>query len=449
MHRILRKFIPIFFVVLVIAAAGWWYLGREQAAVENDSLLTASGTIEATQVILAPEIGGQVIEVLAQEGDKVRAGQQLISFADQILLAQWSQAEAAMKLASANYDLVAAGPTTEARQVGIASAELELINAQQALDALYDNADLARAYAQQAIANADLAVEKTRRRVDYLQGTADNTDIDIAKANVALAEKNLERAEDAYEPYANKPESNLRRAQLLSQKAAAQQQYDAAVRKLNALEGTGDEIDIAVAEGDLLVAQAMLEDANRQYEQVKDGPDPDALTLAEAQLALAQAHLAAAKAEPSPEQLAVAQAQVDSAESALDIIAAQLDKLVLHAPMGGIVLSRSVEPGEVVLPGASLMTIAHLEDLTITVYIPEDRYGAIHLGQEAVVTADSFPGEKFTGTVVYIADEAEFTPRNVQTAEGRRTTVFAVRLAVEDPTGDLKPGMPADVVFKE
>jgi len=71
------------------------------------------------------------------------------------------------------------------------------------------------------------------------------------------------------------------------------------------------------------------------------------------------------------------------------------------------------------------------------------------LNQRATVTVDSFPGQEFEARVVYIADEAEFTPRNVQTAEGRRSTVFAVRLSIADPTGLLKPGMPADVVFEE
>jgi multidrug resistance efflux pump len=96
-----------------------------------------------------------------------------------------------------------------------------------------------------------------------------------------------------------------------------------------------------------------------------------------------------------------------------------------------------------------LITLARLEDLTITVYIAEDRYGTISIGQTARVEVDSFPGEVFEARVIRIADEAEFTPRNVQTEEGRRNTVFALELAVENPEGKLKPGMPADVDFGE
>ncbi len=93
------------------------------------------------------------------------------------------------------------------------------------------------------------------------------------------------------------------------------------------------------------------------------------------------------------------------------------------------------------------MTIGDLDQLKITVYVPEDRYGEIQLGDQAQVTVDSFPGEAFDAIVVRIADRAEFTPRNVQTEEDRRTTVYAVELMVETPGGKLKPGMPADVIF--
>jgi HlyD family secretion protein len=108
---------------------------------------------------------------------------------------------------------------------------------------------------------------------------------------------------------------------------------------------------------------------------------------------------------------------------------------------------RAIEPGEVVMPGASLLTVGDVTNLYITVYVAESRYGEVKLGQTAQVKVDSFPGETFTGGVTHIADQAEFTPRNVQTAEGRATTVFAVRIDVTNVDGKLKPGMPADVVF--
>ena len=93
------------------------------------------------------------------------------------------------------------------------------------------------------------------------------------------------------------------------------------------------------------------------------------------------------------------------------------------------------------------MTLGQIDKLSITVYIPEDKYGQINLGDRATLSVDSFPDETFEATVTRIADQAEYTPRNVQTKEDRQTTVYAVELSVSDPEGKLKPGMPTDVVF--
>ena len=121
--------------------------------------------------------------------------------------------------------------------------------------------------------------------------------------------------------------------------------------------------------------------------------------------------------------------------------------MVVYALTPGVVLSRGVEPGEVVQAGAPVMTVGQLGNLTITVYVPEDRDGEVKLGVPARVTVESFPGKVFTATVTYISDKAEVTPRNVQTVEGRQSTVYAVKLTIANTDQELKPGMPADVVL--
>ena len=138
------------------------------------------------------------------------------------------------------------------------------------------------------------------------------------------------------------------------------------------------------------------------------------------------------------------------AESNLALLDTQMTKLTVSAPADGVVLTRNVEPGEFVQPGATAFTMADLGNITITVYVPEDRLHEIKLGQEATVTIDSATGTRpeFGAVVVHIADQAEFTPRNVQTVGGRSSTVFAVKLKVSNNNGVLKIGMPADVVFK-
>jgi len=119
----------------------------------------------------------------------------------------------------------------------------------------------------------------------------------------------------------------------------------------------------------------------------------------------------------------------------LDLIEVQKGKLSVHSPIEDVVLGQNIEPGEVVQMGAPVMNVASLARLLITVYLPEDEYGQISLGQAAEVTVDSFPGRLFQAIVTHIADQAEFTPRNVQTAEGRRNTVFAVELSIDNPEG--------------
>jgi multidrug resistance efflux pump len=119
----------------------------------------------------------------------------------------------------------------------------------------------------------------------------------------------------------------------------------------------------------------------------------------------------------------------------------------LSSPINGVVLDRSIEVGEVAAPGSELIVLADLNTLTVTVYLPESRYGLVKLGQTYPVHVDSFPGETFKGHVSHIANQAEFTPRNVQTVDGRGTTVFAITLDLDPAGGRLKPGMPADVTF--
>ena len=119
----------------------------------------------------------------------------------------------------------------------------------------------------------------------------------------------------------------------------------------------------------------------------------------------------------------------------------------IRSSLDGVVLQRLFEPGELATPGATLVVVGNLYTLSLTVYVPEDRYGQITLSHTYPVTVDSFPGRVFDGKVTHIADQAEFTPRNVQTVEGRKNTVFAIKLTLDNPDLALKPGMPADVNF--
>jgi HlyD family secretion protein len=448
MHPNPRRILPIVILLAVLAAAAYWYFELRPAQ-GSDGALTASGTIEAAQVQISAEASGKIAEVLASEGERVQVGQELVRLDQSLFLAQLEQAHAALAQARANYDLVSAGVPMEQRQAAIAAAELERTSAQQTLQTLYDTADLARAQAEQAVALADKARDQAQDRLDSVLGEADPEDIERAQSQVTIATDKLEKAREDYNKKSKYLKKNLYRAIMQIKVSDAKTAYDAAVTRLNNLLGHANNIEVTLAQSDLKLAEAILANAQRELDKVKDGPDPDALALAQARLTSAESRLASAEAGPSAEQLSLAQAQVNSARKAVETLKIQLEKLVILSPTNGLVLSSSAEPGEFVTPGATLLVLGREDDKTITVYIPEDRYGLLSIGQQATVSVDSFPGTTFDATVVNIADQAEFTPRNVQTEAGRKNTVFAIKLQVDDPDGRLKAGMPADVTFKD
>jgi len=204
----------------------------------------------------------------------------------------------------------------------------------------------------------------------------------------------------------------------------------------------GDE----VAAGDVVVRlDTALLDAQRAQAQlaVDVAKDAVAATAAQARTGAGSTNAPVASTTGSTARQAAA------AEAALAILDVQLDKLTLRAPITGVVLARAIQPGEVALPGAPLLVIGRTDDLTITVYVAEDRYGRIDLGEKAELRVDAFPTQTFDARVVHIDETAQFTPRNVQTAAGRRSTVYGVRLRVDNKRDRLKPGMPADVTFDE
>ena len=408
----IRRVLPVALLV-VLVAAGLIYLAAVSGG--GNGPMSASGTVEAVQVGVASEVSGRVLEVLVEEGQTIAAGDPLLRLDSRLLEAQRERS-------------VAGG------QAAVAAAELELIAAQQSFDAVHENAALAAAQAELALATARKALDDAERLNTYQQkgNRATHETLDAAEAAVTLAEDALDRAQAAYDRVGSLPADNPQRAAARSALEAARKQRDAAKASLNWYRGEPSDIDQAILDAKVSLTQAQLDDAQRRMEDLKAGPDPDLLAQAEARLVLAKAQRTAARA----------QAKVDA-----ETIDLQIDKLLVRAPMGGVVLARSIEPGEVLLAGAQALSIGQLDHLTITVFLPEDRYGQVNLGDHVQVAADAFPDETFDAVVTRIADQAEFTPRNVQTQEGRRTTVFSLELAVSDPAGKLKPGMPADVTF--
>jgi multidrug efflux pump subunit AcrA (membrane-fusion protein) len=448
MEVVMKKY-SLFIGIMVLVLS---LVGCDTVLPTGEDGLVASGVVEAVEVDVAAELGGVVLSVNFAEGDGVTAGQVLVKLDSSLLEAQLEQSLAALATAEANYALVEASAALQEKQqaAAIAGAQLELTAAQQALDELYETAAMQAAQAQLTLATArdQLDDAEYRWRVQQEGYRASGDTINAAEANLILADKEVEKAQKEFNRYSGRDDDDPLRALALSNLSAARQHKDAILRQLNWYTGGPDDLEQAILDADVAFAEASVWEAERDWNTLQLGPDPDDVALLEERVATAEAQLNAAQAvQPTQEQLGVAQAQIDTAQANVSILEVQLAKSTISAPLDGVVLSRNLEPGETIAPGSTLLVIGQLDSLTITVFVPEDRYGQIQLAQIAEVTVDSFPGQVFEATVTRIADQAEFTPRNVQTEEGRRTTVFAVDLQVSDPNGQLKPGMPADVSF--
>ena len=148
------------------------------------------------------------------------------------------------------------------------------------------------------------------------------------------------------------------------------------------------------------------------------------------------------------EELAVDRANLRQARQSLDLSRIRLSYTVLRAPFDGVILVRQAELGEVVVPGTPIITLADMVHIWLRVYVPETDLSRVHWGQDVVVRTDSYPGKDYHGRISFISSQAEFTPKSVQTEKERVTLVYRVKIDIDNPNYELKPGMPADAYIK-
>jgi HlyD family secretion protein len=144
------------------------------------------------------------------------------------------------------------------------------------------------------------------------------------------------------------------------------------------------------------------------------------------------------------EDIEIARANLNQANANLGLSRVNLDYTVLHAPSAGVITVRQAELGEVVAPGSPVVTLADLDHIWLRAYIAETDLGSIHWGQQATVTTDTYPGKQYHGRISFISSSAEFTPKSVQTYKERVTLVYRIKIDIDNPNHELKPGMPAD-----
>ncbi len=373
-----RLIIPI--AVVAIGAGVWFLWPRSNSPAGS---IQASGTIEATQVGVAPKIAGRVIKIAVREGQQVETGQ---------LVAELDAAEV----------------EAQARQ------------AQAAVDAARTRPAQADASVTLARASVDAQLVQARAQIESALAV-----LEANKANVAAAEANLQ----AIETNLARTESDLARLEVLYRDGAV----------------SAEQIDTARAAAKATRAQRDAARAQRDAAQIQLGAAGAGVAQARAALAVAEANRQTIGIR---QQDAVAsRAQLAQAQALLQQVEILRSYTVLKAPMAGVVVAKNVEVGDLVGVGAPVVTVADLSQVYLRVFVSERDLARVKLGQLVDVRVDGFPGRTFRGTVDQINSTAEFTPRNVQTKEERVKLIFGVKVALPNPEGVLKPGLPADAVI--
>lgn len=398
-----------------------WAGGQPAASGQPEQpALRASGSIEGDEVAIVSEFAGRIVSITAGEGDEVQAGQALVALDPAQIEAQLAQAKAAVAAAEANLANVQAG--THPAQILAAQAAVQHAQAQRdAAQQAWDDA--------QALLNNPQDIDA---QIAQAQASVNVAEIQIEQAQAQIKAAEVQR--DRYQAQGSLEEKGLYRVYAYQVEAA-----EAALQAARANKTGADQT--------LAALQALRHNPLVLVGQVHLAEQQT--ILAETAVKVAEAKLAELEAGPAAEDIRLAETQIAKAQAAVSGLEVQLDKRTLRTPIDGIVTSQAAQAGEAAIAGTTLLTVADLDQLRLTVYIPENELGRVYLGQKVWVEVDSFPGESFAGTVAYISQEAEFTPKNVQTEEDRVNMVFAVRIHLPNPDRRLKPGMPADAILVE
>jgi multidrug resistance efflux pump len=412
------------------------------AQASGDSSLTVEGRlVPRAEINLAFALPGQVGQVLVQEGQVVQAGQVVAVLDTTEASLSVKQAETDLAAAQVRFELVQSTEPSK-RQADISAATLALLQAQDALDDLEQNAKLKTAQVQLAIATAQKALneaERTRTNMNYPR--ANQSTIDGAKAFYEIKVDELEKAQGDYDRVKHLPADNIERAKALVDLRDAQNERDRALATLNWYLGANKEEDIAEADAQLALAQAQLETARLQLAELQGGPSAKELALANEKIANAQALLELANAQSVEQQVALAKAQVDAAQTRLDLAKAQLDKLALKAPFAGEITTLNVQPGEWIITGQPAVVLADFAALLVkTTNLTEIDVVQVSLGQAVQVTVDALPGVEILGTVEAISKAYQ---------DVRGDITYEVRIRLEETDPRLRWGMTVLVSFEK
>jgi HlyD family secretion protein len=368
-------------VAIVAVGAGGWYAWHFGRS--NDQSIHLSGNIEAIEVPISFKIPGHVEKRFLDEGDSVKAGQPIA------------------RLESADLQADAAARRGELQAAQAALAEMLAGSRPDEINASF------------------AAMKKAEANYEELKNGSRPEEIKASEAIYKAAEADLERLKH-----------DLQRANDLRRThpgAMSDEQYD-----------------------QVLAAQRMGNDrfaeALKRYELVKEGPRKEDIAQGKAAMEQAEAQYRLVKEGPRKEDIDQARAKFEQAKAALQAAEVKLSYATVVSPLTGVVLSKNVEPGEYVASGTPVVTVADIQNVWLRAYVDERDIGkkTIALDSQAEITTDAYPGKVYKGRVGFISSEQEFTPKTVQTDRERVKFVYRVKIYVDNPNRELKPGMPAD-----
>ncbi len=383
----MKKRIVIIVIVLALAGAGVYaFRGMNR---QPDNRIMISGNIELTEVNIAFKTSGRLIERNADEGDAVKRGMVIARLDRDQLLAQ-----------------------KEMQQAGLESAQSQLAQAESAL--AWEKATLAADIQQRT---ADLASSEARL-AELKNGSRPQEKLD-AKAAVDAADSEAQRSKADWD-----------RAQpLFRDDDISKAQYDQYRMRWES-------------------AAAALRSAREKQALVDAGPRAEVIQAQQGQLEHARGALKMAEANSiemkrREQELTTRRAEVERARASLEMIDTQLADTIAVCPLDGVVLVKAAEVGEILAPGTSVLTVGDMAHPWLRGYINETDKPRVKIGAKARVTTDS-PDKVYWGRVGFIADEAEFTPKQIQTQQERVKLVYRIKIDLDNPKGELKANMPAD-----
>jgi HlyD family secretion protein len=384
----MKKIIFIVVVIVVLGAAGM--LAYRSLHPETTNRIVISGNIELTQVDIAFKTSGRLIERTVTEGDAVQKGMVIARLDREQLLHQRETAEAALSTAPAQ------------------------------------------------LAESMSALKWQRETMQ--------ADMQLRNADLRAAQSQLQQLKNGSRP------QEIQQSQAAV--AAAQSQYDQAKKDWDRAQTLYKNDDISTSQYDQFHArfestEANLKQVKEQAELVQAGPRSETIESANAQVERANASLRVGQANSietkrREQDIVARQGDIERAKAQIALIDSQMADTIAVSPINGVVLVKAADVGEILAPGTSVVTVGDIDHPWLRAYIREQDLGRVKIGDKVKVTTDSFHDKVYDGHISFISSDAEFTPKQIQTAEERVKLVYRIKIDVDNPRHELKSNMPAD-----